>query len=128
VDSIFSEGGQDGTGSMLGNTRPINLIPSRKKGACCCPLLLAFAQGRNKRSAFGFASTLRQVKTHLIDCSAVTKAVIVVTDTWDSDEFLTEHFAELGAHYRKGIRFLFLLAGEAPVALSPIGIDFRKAA
>jgi hypothetical protein len=122
LEAILEASGQDGQDSMIGNTRPINLIPSRHKGACC-PLLLAAARSNNKRSATGLPMTLRKVKTQLITCSGITRVVVVLTDTWDADEF-REHAPEFRAWHQKGIRFLFLLVGSPTSPPAPIPIDF----
>src|SRR5262249_24863747 len=110
VDAIASEGGQEGPQSMIGNVAPINIIPGAKKGKCRS-LLLAFALGRCRRGILGLPTVMTKVKTHLIECSGITRVVILVADTWDSAEFFAEYFDELKAHHRKGVRFVFLLAG-----------------
>jgi hypothetical protein len=123
VEAVLSEGGQDGPDSMIGNTEPINLIPSENKGSCCATLL---ALSTRRHRALAFPVVMRKVKAHLIECAGITKAVIFMTDTWDANEFINAHIGELVAHHRKGVRFLFLLAGPIPVGVSPLSIDLGR--
>ena len=113
-------GGDD---SPVGRSQ-INLIPSRQKGACHA-VLVAVSRGASSSAATGFPKIMRQVKTHLIDCAGVTRVVIILCDQWDSKGFMDEHFEELRAHCRRGVRFVFLLAGAPSRNLATVPVDFE---
>jgi hypothetical protein len=114
-------GGQD---SPVGSNG-INLIPSKDKGECCT-VLLAVSKGADKRTALGFPKIMSQVKTHLIDCTDKTRVVIVLCDNW-SPTTLDDHLDELRAHHRRGVRFLFLMAGTPGRAVAPVAVDLGVA-
>jgi hypothetical protein len=114
-------GGQD---SAVGSDG-INLIPSKNRGACCT-ILLAVSKGADKRSAVGFPKIMTQVKTHLIDCTDKTRVVIVLCDHW-SPTTLDDHLDELRAHHRRGVRFLFLMAGTPGRVVAPVAVDLGVA-
>ena len=119
VSSPDFNGGSD---SPLGSSE-VNLIPGLHNVACH-PVLVAVSQGAGRTKASGFLKTMQRVKTHLIECGGTTSVVIFLCDNWDSKAFLDEHFEELKAHYKKGIRFAFLLAGAPGRTLGPVPVDF----
>ena len=111
-------GGDD---SPLGSSR-VNLIPSRHKGACH-PVVVAVSQSASRTAAMGFPKIMRKLKAHLIECAGTTRIAIILSDQWDSKSFREEHFDEVRAHHRKGIRFLFLLVGAMGRDLTPVPVD-----
>lgn len=113
-----------GADSPIGSS-DINLIPSKHKTGCHFTLL-ALSKGAGKRERLGFPRIMQQVKTHLIDCSGITKFVIFVCDTWDAAAFLNEHFDELAAHYRRGVRFVFLMVGTPRTSIAPIAVNLGR--
>jgi hypothetical protein len=123
AEDISSRDFVGGDDSPVGSSH-INLIPSRQKGACHA-VLLAVSRGASRSAPTGFPKIMRGVKTHLIDCTGVTRVVIVLCDQWDSKGFMDEHFEELRAHYRRGVRFLFLLAGAPSRNVATVPVDFE---
>lgn len=119
VSSRDFVGGDD---SPVGSGR-INLIPSKHKGACH-PILVAVAKGASRSKSTGFIKIMQQVKTHLINCAGTTRVAIVLCDSWDTKNFMDEHFSELKAHHGKGVRFLFVLAGAPGRDLAAVPVDF----
>lgn len=118
-----------GRDSPIGSS-DINLIPSKHKTGCHFTLL-ALSKGAGKRERLGFPRIMRQVKAHLIECdgrngTVGTRFVIFVCDTWDAATFLDEHFDELAAHYRRGVRFLFLMVGTPRTSIAPIAVDLGR--
>jgi hypothetical protein len=101
----------------------INLIPSKTQGTCRT-ILVAVSKGDKK--ATGFTSTMRQVRAHLIDCWDTTRVVVVLCDEW-SPKKLDEHLRDLRAHHRRGIHFVFLLAGTPGNVLAPVPVDLSRA-
>jgi hypothetical protein len=114
-------GGED---SLVGSSG-INLIPSKRKGPCCT-LLLAVSKGADRRGALGFPKIMTQVKIHLIDCTGKTRLVIFLCDNW-SPTTLDDHLDELRAHHRRGVRFLFLMAGTPSRVVAPVAVDLGLA-
>jgi hypothetical protein len=116
--------GSGGGGSYLGNSLPINLIPSDNRGSCHS-LMLAFVTKAGKRGKLSWPAVMKELRIHLTRCDQ-TRLVVVVTNNWDSEVFFEEYFAELAAHHDRGRRFLFLLTGKLPMrGLSPITVDFE---
>lgn len=122
VDDVTSEDFLGGEDSPLGSAE-INIIPGKGHTACC-PVLVAVSRGASRRSKLGFGKIMQEVKVHLTSCAGVTKAVIVLCDTWDSRSFIDEHYVELQAHHRKGVRFLFLMIGAPNTAVSGVRVRF----
>lgn len=108
--------------SPVGSDR-VNVIPSRHKGACHS-IVVAVAQGASRTTGTGFPRIMRRLKTHLIECASTTRVAIVLCDQWDSRSFADEHFDELRAHYRKGVRFVFLVAGTPSRRMARVPVDF----
>jgi hypothetical protein len=123
VEDVSSGAFQGGEESPTGSGA-INLIPSKDRGACS-PVLVAVSKG-DKR-ALGFMNTMRLVREHLIECWTATRVVIVLCDHW-SRAMLDEHSRDLRAHHRRGVRFVFLLAGEPGNVLAPVSVDLSRAA
>ena len=98
----------------------VNVIPGRP-GAGCTPVLLALSRGR--RGPLGFDAIMREVKTHLIRCGKLTKFVIFFCDAWDSRSFRKKDAGELRAHHAKGVRFVFIMAGEPDRLLARVPVD-----
>jgi hypothetical protein len=69
---------------------------------------------------------MTQVKTHRIDCTDKTQVVIVLCDHW-SPTTLDDHLDELRAHHRRGVRFLFLMAGTPGRVVAPVAVDLGVA-
>jgi hypothetical protein len=126
VDDITSGEMAGGPDSPVG-TDVINVIPSGGKKAQCADVLLVAARGDGKRGAGGFSQCMQQMKTHLIECAGITRFVLFITDTWDAQGFIDNHFNELRAHYGRGVRFVFLIVGSPRHHLSPITVDFGPA-
>lgn len=104
VDSIASPGlfaGDD----LAVTGMPINVIPGDHSGGCA-PLLVAIAKaGRNS----GLSKIIPRVRKHLLDCSQVTQAVIIVSDEWKPG-ILGDSLGDLKSHVAKGKKIVFLLA------------------
>ena len=122
VEEVLSGSGADWANnlphpdSMLGNSEPINVIPSNGIEGPCRRTLLAMARGRGRRPG-SFEAVLREVRRHLIDCDC-TRFVILLTDRWAPDEF-EEHRQDIEAHRRRGVIFLpILVTGNTLNALS----------
>lgn len=123
AERMEEKGTEGGFGSTLLGPN-VNIIPSRTK-TVCTRVVIAISRGRNPRSAMGFPKVMQALKTHLIDCAGITKVAVILCDSWDSQEFVAQHFNELQAHYRKGVRFVFLLAGVPGRKLSRVPVDLR---
>lgn len=122
VDSLRAD--ETRAGSPIGRS-DINLIPSNRKAACA-RILVAVSTGAGKKAALGFPKIMQRVKTHLTDCTGITRAVVILCDTWDSESFMDDHFDELQAHHRKGVRFVFVMAGAPGRVLAPVAVDFNR--
>ncbi len=122
VDSLRA--GEGRAGSPIGRS-DINLIPSSRKAACA-RILVAVSKGAGKKAALSFPKIMQRVKTHLTDCTGITRAVVILCDTWDSESFMDDHFDELQAHHRKGVRFVFVMAGAPARVLAPVSVDFTR--
>jgi len=110
-----------GPGTPLG-AQSINLIPGESRWNCL-PLLVAFSKGGSGKGSLSFERVMKRVKTHLIDCSDTTIAVIFVCDLWDSRSFAENHFEELSAHHHRGVSFAFLQVGAPRTMIGPVAID-----
>jgi hypothetical protein len=117
VDDVASGEVRGGPESVVGASA-INLIPSETRGPCHA-VLLAVSKGDKK--AIGFINIMREVRTHLITCPQ-TKAVVVLCDYW-APGMLDEHLGDLRAHHKRGVRFLFLMAGIPRRTVSPVAVD-----
>lgn len=95
----------------------INLIPGTHEGSCC-EILLALSKGTT--GELGFNITMQKVRAHLLDCP-ITKTVIVTTDHWKK-EMHKDHLLDLQHHYKRGVRFIFLLAVGNSLVPLPIKI------
>ncbi len=111
-----------GADSPLG-TDAINLIPSKNRDT---PRAILLAVSRGDKKALGFTTIMRQVREHLIDFQDTTRIVIVLCDQWTKTT-LEEHRRDLRAHYRRGVRFVFLLAGSPGTVLAPLPVDLLQA-
>lgn len=120
VEDITSADFFPGDASAVGSNA-INLIPGNRDDDCRTILL---AVSRGDKRAIGFPAVMRQVREHLIRCSDKTRAVIILCDHW-SPPMLDEHLADLRAHYSRGVRFLFLMAGTPGRILAPVGVDLN---
>ena len=78
----------------------INVIPGQQRLACT-RLTLAVSTGASPTGSLGFQSVMRAVREHMIDCERMTKAVILLTDTW-SPRHIDEHIRDIHAHSRHG--------------------------
>lgn len=117
VDDVTSGELQRGADSLVGVTA-INLIPSETRGPCHA-VLLAISKGDKK--AIGFTNVMREVRSHLINCPQ-TKAVVILCDFW-TPGILDEHIRDLRAHHKRGVRFMFLMAGVPRRTVSPVAVD-----
>ena len=102
VSQVLDAGGQWGPDSMVGSSKPVNIIPATDAAGECREAVVALAQGR--RGPRGLKSVLRQVREHLIRCGNAkghaaepTRVVILVTDVWDP-EVLAESMGDFAAH------------------------------
>jgi hypothetical protein len=120
IEDVTSGDFLGGDDSPVGSS-DINLIPAKDQGTCRTTLL-AVSKGADKRAALGFARIMARVKTHLIDCGDTTRVVLFLCDHW-SPTTLEEHLEELRAHHRRGVRFLFLLAGTPSRLIAPVAVD-----
>jgi hypothetical protein len=73
----------------------------------CHDVLLAISKGN--KGFLGFTEIMRQVREHLIKCPQ-TKGVVILCD-FLTQAALSEHVLDLRAHYKRGVRFLFVLVG-----------------
>lgn len=87
----------------------VNVIPSHSKSVGCCPLLIAFSSGLNKKASISFQKIMNAVRTHLIHCHPKTQVVAFICDSWDSAMFASDYCSDLSAWHTKGVEFLFLL-------------------
>ena len=78
----------------------INVIPGQQRLACT-RITLAVSTGASPTGPLGFQSVMRAVREHMIDCERMTKAVILLTDTW-SPRHIDEHIRDIHAHSRHG--------------------------
>jgi hypothetical protein len=117
VDDVASGELRGGPESLVG-VSAINLIPSETRGPCHA-VLLAISKGDKK--AIGFTNVMREVRTHLVNCPQ-TKAVVILCDFW-TPAMLDEHLGDLRAHHKRGVRFLFLMAGIPRRTVSPVAVD-----
>ena len=105
---------------MLGNTSPINLIPSRPGGACC-PIVVAMANGSFRGKKTGFPQIMRSLRAHLIRCARKSKLAIVVTDVWDP-KLIEESRQDLLAHQENELQLVVLLAAGNTLTHLPINL------
>lgn len=122
VKDVTSKDFVGGSDSPLGASE-INIIPGNGPSACR-PILVAISRGASRRGKVGFPNILQQVKSHLIDCTEITRIVIFLCDTWDARHFMHEHYEELRAHHRSGVRFLFLMTGAPNTSLTAVDVKF----
>ena len=112
-------GGQD---SPLGWS-DINVIPGSSQGACH-PMLVAITRGPSRQGKLGFPVVMDQMKQHLSDCAGITKVVVVLTNSWNTKSFMQDHYDDLRAFHRDGVRYLFLLIGAPNTSLSVVNVQF----
>lgn len=106
ADSVIAHGGQSGGRSLLGNTGPVNLIPSSGSGSCC-PTVVAVARGsRDTKRGNGIRQLMRSLRAHLIDCLHKTQVALILTDT--VDPLISESREDLLAHGRRGVAVIVL--------------------
>ena len=98
VDRIIRRDGVIGHHSEGGAV--INVIPGTQKVACT-RLTLAMSTGISVSSSLGFPCVMRSVREYLIDCEKISKAVVLLTDTW-SPRHVEEHIGDIRAHARHG--------------------------
>jgi len=103
IDNLKHVGG-DYSG-LLGNHKPINLIPSDHKSACT-EIVLAFANG--KSGGNGFKEILKRFATHLSDCDGIAQIALFFTDRFAPDEYAA-YDSIMASHQRKGVVLLPLL-------------------
>lgn len=75
--------------------------------ARCAPVLVVVARGRGGRK--GYTAAMAAIRRHLVTCSGITRAVVMVTDTWVSFDKL--HRADWLVHARSGVQFRVMVAG-----------------
>jgi hypothetical protein len=114
-------GGED---SLLG-TDSVMVVPGHQPDSSQ-PILLALTSGWNGKGALSFTKVLRQAKTRLVEARGAIKLVVVLCDTWQSATFNDEQREELGAHFRNGVKFLFLLVGVPDRGLVPVPVSFDE--
>jgi hypothetical protein len=114
-------GGED---SLLG-TDSVMVVPGHQPDSSQ-PILLALTTGWNGKGALSFTKVFRQVKTRLIEARGAVKLVVVLCDTWQSPTFDDDQREELGAHFRNGVKFLFLLVGVPDRGLVPVPVSFDE--
>ncbi len=110
--------GHEGTvPSELSGSEPISVIPGRQK-AICTTYTLAIASESAAKRTFGFSNVMREVRSTLIDCERITRAVVLLTDVW-SPRLIDEHLRDIRAHERQG-RFVVphLVAGQRIIRLN----------
>jgi len=95
--------GQGISHQSLSDGDMINVIPGQHRLACT-RITLAVSTGASPTGSLGFQSVMRAVREHMIDCERMTKAVILLTDTWNP-RFIEEHIRDIHAHSRHG-RFI----------------------
>lgn len=78
----------------------ISVIPGQQRLACT-RITLAVSTGASSTGSLGFQSVMRAIREHMIDCERMTKAVILLTDTW-SPRHIDEHIRDIHAHRRHG--------------------------
>ena len=98
VDYLVRRQGISDHSQAEGDT--INVIPGQQRLACT-RITLAVSTGTSSTGALGFQSVMRAVREHMIDCERMTKAVILLTDTWNP-RHVEEHIRDIHAHSRHG--------------------------
>lgn len=120
VDDVSSSEFLGGRDSPIGAGR-VNVIPGHPRPICCTTLL---AVSRGEKKAIGFPNVMKQVREHLIECVGRTKVAIIMCDHW-RPTMLDDHIGDLRAHYRQGVRFLFLMVGAPGRVIAPVGVDLN---
>jgi hypothetical protein len=118
IDDVMSGEFIGGDESPTGSSA-INLIPSERKGNCCTTLL---AVSKGDKKALGFPAIMKQVREHLIRCTDKTRVVIFLCDHWFPG-ILDDHIGDLQAHYDRGVRMLYLMAGTPGRSFAPVAVD-----
>lgn len=119
-----------------GGNGHINIIPGDRKVACT-PLALTLINSRDRFHHFRFDRNHEEdravqwrrwvftsMKAHLINCAGTVRAMVVILDHWDAQEFEREHAAELSAWRQRGVRFYFQLVTR-PRSLSPFWVNLK---
>jgi hypothetical protein len=118
---VVTDRGQDGPQSMLGNTSPINLIPStEKQSGCCREITIMVAKNAGTRGRKNFGSVLRELRSHLVQCFDRTRLVLMLHDEWDQ-KAMQESELDLKAHQEHGVCFIPLLVRGNQVVKVPLG-------
>ena len=117
----------DGLARAAGSGASFNLIPSDNPGDCKTILVaVAKRSARGGQGVKALGPTLTEVFRILEEvCPDVTRVVVLVTPTWDWNKVAQAYVPRLATHARRGVRFLVLHAGAAPLGLSPILLDLR---
>lgn len=119
VEDILSDDFLGGNQSATGSNE-IGIIPGDVASAACCTVLLAVSKG--DKSYIGFPKVMEKVRAYLIHCFQKTKVVIVLCDHWKSD-MLKSQIGDLREHHKRGVRFLFLMAGSPSRIIAPVAVD-----
>ena len=98
-----------------------NIIPNDAASGICTDIVVTLASTRGHR-LHRFTSVMRDLRSHLIECSHSTELVLIITDVWDPQKF-RESEADLKSHIRKGVKFVpGLIAGDR---LIPLPLPFH---
>lgn len=119
ADAVAARGVQSGGRSVLGNTAPINLIPSESGGVCCSTVLAVARGSRDNKRGNGIRQVMRSLRAHLIDCLHKTQVALVLTDT--IDPLIKESREDLLAHGRRGVTVFVLLVVGNTINLIDVG-------
>lgn len=119
VEDILSDDFLGGNQSATASNE-IGIIPGDVASAACCTVLLAVSKG--DKSYIGFPKVMEKIRAYLIHCFQKTKVVIVLCDHWKSD-MLESQIGDLREHYKRGVRFLFLMAGSPSRIIAPVAVD-----
>ena len=110
--------GHNGMGS---SSDCYNIIPNDAASGICTDIVVTLASTRGHR-LHRFTSVMRDLRSHLIECSHSTEVVVILTDVWDPLKF-RESEADLKSHIRKGVKFVpGLIAGDR---LIPLPLPFH---
>ncbi len=116
--AVTASHGQSGRDSMVGNTSPINIVPSYDgKYLSCEEICLMVAKGRNARSMFGFKNVIRDLRLHLLRCRN-TKIVLMLHDDWDNSA-VNESKLDIQHHQEFGVTFIRLLVNGGQITHVP---------
>ena len=121
VADILSDDFLGGNQSAAG-CNEIGIIPGDVASDACCTVLLAVSKG--DKTYKGFPAVMDKVRAYLIRCSKETKVVIVLCDHWKSD-MLESQISDLREHYKRGVRFLFLMVGSPSRIIAPVAVDLN---